>query len=358
MNTIERLDKIQSEYKQTLKEIKTIAQLNDWKTGYLGKNGELARILSSIGNLSLQEKKVVGQRANFLKKEIESLFLETLKKLQTSDYTKNIEKISDPTLPSISVLEGHTHPLYDTLYEISEIFVGLGFDIARGPEIETDYYNFEALNFPESHPAKEMQDTFYIKSSIVHTPHSVVDHKSLVADSLLLRTHTSPVQIRTMKGATPPFKFIAPGRVYRHEAIDASHSCVFHQVEGFCVDRETNLADLKDILEIFVCKFFEKNLSLRFRPSFFPFTEPSVEVDVLCLMCQGSGCSVCKNSGYLEMLGAGMIHPNVLKNCGHDPDIWQGYAFGLGVERFAMLKYGIDDMRLFYKNNIRFLKQF
>lgn len=351
MRITDDLNKIQAELRESPPDAQTVARLNDWKASYLGKNGKLAKILSSLGTLSAEEKKTAGKFANQIKKEIEDIYDAALKKLRAGDYEKNIEKVTDPTLPTVSVMKGSLHPLYDTLAEISDIFAGFGFDIARGPEIEDDYHNFEALNFPDAHPAKEMQDTFYIKQG-------TEDKSQRAEEKTLLRTHTSPVQIRVMKNAKPPFKFIAPGRVYRHEAIDSSHSCVFHQVEGFCVDKTTNLSDLKSVLELFIEMFFGKKLSIRFRPSFFPFTEPSVEVDMQCLMCMGKGCKVCKQSGHLEMLGAGMIHPNVLSNCGHNPDVWQGYAFGLGVERFAMLKHGIDDMRILYKNDLRFLRQF
>ncbi len=342
MKILVQLNRIREEYKESLEKVRTTAELNDWKASYLGKNGKLSVILSALKELSLEEKKAAGSSANEIKNEIEKFYASYLKKLASESYLKKIEKIGDPTLPSVFLLKGHPHPLYKTMREIIGIFVGFGFDIALGPEMEDEYHNFTALNFPESHPAKEMQDTFYVNSP----------------SGLLLRTHTSPVQIRVMANSSPPLKFIAPGRVYRHEAVDASHSCVFHQVEGFCVDKTANLSDLKSILEIFVCRFFKKKLKIRFRPSFFPFTEPSVEVDVECLMCGSAGCRVCKNSGYLEMLGAGMVHPNVLKNCGINPEEFQGYAFGLGVERFAMLKYNIDDMRLFYQNDIRFLRQF
>ncbi|MDI6757415.1 MAG: phenylalanine--tRNA ligase subunit alpha [Endomicrobiia bacterium] len=338
------LEKIKSEYAAAAKAAKSSAELGDWKAKYLGKKGELSSVMSSMGALGAEDKKVVGRIANEIKSAVEALYEEQLEAVHSSEYLARLGVVGDVTLPSVGVPRGRTHPLYDTLEEISSIFISLGFSVADGPEIEDDYHNFAALNFPDAHPAKEMQDTFYVSS---------------VGDKeMLLRTHTSPVQIRAMKSGKPPFKFIAPGRVYRHEAIDAAHSYVFHQVEGFCVDNKTNLADLKTVLEMFIEKYFGKRLPIRFRPSYFPFTEPSVEVDVECLVCSGAGCKACKNSGYIELLGAGMIHPNVLSNCGLDPNIWQGYAFGIGVERFAMQKYGVDDMRLFYKNEMRFLGQF
>ncbi|PKN01280.1 MAG: phenylalanine--tRNA ligase subunit alpha [Elusimicrobia bacterium HGW-Elusimicrobia-1] len=340
---IKSLEKIKSEYSAGADRAKSAAELADWKARYLGKKGELAAIMSSLGGLSVDDKKIAGRLANEIKTAVEEIYEKSIRSIHESEYIARLGAVSDLTLPSVGVPRGRTHPLSDTMEEISSIFVSLGFAVADGPEIEDDYHNFAALNFPDSHPAKEMQDTFYVSSE---------------GAEKLLRTHTSPVQIRSMKGGTPPFKFIAPGRVYRHEAVDATHSYVFHQVEGFCVDKKTNLADLKTVLETFIEKFFGKKSSVRFRPSYFPFTEPSVEVDVECLVCSGAGCKACKNSGFIELLGAGMIHPNVLSNCGLDPNVWQGYAFGIGVERFAMQKYGVDDMRLFYKNEMRFLRQF
>ncbi len=343
---------LQNEDSSSIKELlgaKTSEEVARWKASFIGKNSDFNRALSAIKELSIEKKKIAGRLANEIKEKVESLSAKRIEELHFGSYLKEAELPLnfDTTLPSSGIPSGRTHPLYDILEEICDIFIHLGFDVSRGPEIEDEYHNFTALNFPADHPAKEMQDTFYILK------------KPSVGDgSLLLRTHTSPVQIRTMKKGNPPFKFIAPGRVYRHEAIDASHSCVFHQVEGFCVDKKTTLADLKETLEIFFEKFFGRKTPIRFRPSFFPFTEPSVEVDVGCLVCGGSGCKACKNAGYIELLGAGMIHPNVLSNCAIEPSNWQGYAFGMGVERLAMQREGIDDIRLFYKNETRFLKQF
>jgi len=305
----------------------------------LGRKGELTEILRGLGALPPEIRREVGQQANALKVRIEAALearQQALRAALLDDLA--VREAIDITLPGRPIQRGSLHPITATLYEIVEIFQRLGFSVAEGPEVELDYYNFEALNIPKDHPARDMQDTFYI------------------TDDVVLRTHTSPVQIRVMEAQPPPVKIVAPGRVYRRDA-DPTHSPMFHQVEGLLVDYGVSFADLKATLQAFVDQFFGAGTRLRFRPSYFPFTEPSAEVDIGCVMCSGAGCRVCKGSGYLEILGAGMVDPEVFRGVGYDPEI-TGFAFGMGVERIAMLRYGIDDIRLFFENDLRFLQQF
>ncbi len=305
----------------------------------LGRSGELTGLLRSLGAVPAAERPRVGQQANQAKGEIEALITERLAALKRAERERALEaERLDLSLPGRRVPPGPVHPVTRVQDEIIEIFEGLGFSVAEGPEIETDYYNFSALNFPDDHPARDMQDTFHL------------------SPDTLLRTHTSPVQIRTMKARRPPVRFIFPGKVYRRDA-DITHSPMFHQVEGLAVDRHVTMADLKATLELFAQQMFGPRSRLRFRPSFFPFTEPSAEADVVCFLCGGVGCRVCKD-GWLEILGSGMVHPNVLRNVGYDPEEVTGWAFGMGVDRVAMLKYGIDDIRLLFENDLRFLGQF
>jgi phenylalanyl-tRNA synthetase alpha chain len=305
------------------------------KVRYLGKKSRLNEILRGLKDLPDEERRAVGTLANQVRDSLTALFDGAAGEVTTEAPPK-----FDYTLPGRPVTRGTRHILTRTMSEVIEIFYGMGFEIAEGPEIETDYYNFGALNFPPDHPARDMQDTFFI------------------TDEYLLRTHTSPVQIRVMEKRRPPVRVLAPGRVYRSEAINARSYCVFHQVEGFFVDTEVSFADLKGVLTAFAQEFFGADIKLRFRPSFFPFTEPSTEVDISCLLCGGKGCQLCKHEGWLEILGAGMIHPNVFAAVDYDPKVFSGYAFGMGVERIALLKHGINDIRLLYENDLRFLKQF
>ena len=305
----------------------------------LGRKGQLTEVLRSLGALSPEGRREIGRQANALKGNIESALQERHHVLRTALHDGLAARDAiDVTLPGRPVRRGSLHPLTATLYEIVAIFQHLGFAVAEGPEVELDYYNFEALNIPKDHPARDMQDTFY------------------VTDDVVLRTHTSPVQIRVMEAQPPPVRIVAPGRVYRRDA-DPTHSPMFHQVEGLLVDHGVSFADLKGTLQAFVDQFFGAGTRLRFRPSFFPFTEPSAEVDIACVMCKGTGCRVCKGSGFLEILGCGMVDPEVFRMVGYDPEI-TGFAFGMGVERVAMLRYGIDDIRLFFENDLRFLQQF
>ncbi|MFO8084470.1 MAG: phenylalanine--tRNA ligase subunit alpha [Desulfobacterales bacterium] len=304
---------------------------------YLGRKGKLTQFLRNISSLPPDKKPEAGKRANILKKRLEKEFKDALEKMETSEVQK-AESI-DVSLPGRPFSLGTFHPITQILREICDIFQKLGFDIAEGPEVESDYYNFEALNIPKNHPARDMQDTFYISENIV------------------LRTHTSPLQVRIMEKRTPPVRIVAPGKVYRCDS-DITHTPMFHQVEGLLVDRKVTFGDLKGILTAFVHQMFDENISLRFRPSFFPFTEPSAEVDILCVMCRGKGCRICSQTGWLEVLGSGMVHPAVFENVGYDTSQYSGFAFGMGVERITMLKFGIDDIRKFFENDYRFLRQF
>ncbi|MBQ1249118.1 MAG: phenylalanine--tRNA ligase subunit alpha [Selenomonadales bacterium] len=320
----------------------SLDMLNDLRVKYLGKKGSLTSILRGMGALSAEERPRIGQIVNEIRAELEGVIEAKGTELKEAELAARLasERI-DVTLPGRQPSEGHRHPLTLTLERIKEIFMQLGFTVAEGPEVEQDYYNFELLNLPKDHPARDMQDSFYI------------------TEEILLRTHTSPIQARTMQAANPndPVKIIAPGKVYRRD-YDATHSPMFTQVEGLLIDKNISFADLKGTLELFIHQMFGDNVGVRFRPSFFPFTEPSAEVDISCVICGGKGCRVCKGTGWLEILGSGMVHPNVLKMNNFDPEKVSGFAFGMGVERIAMLLYGIDDLRLFYDNDLRFLRQF
>ncbi len=318
---------------------RSTSDLEQVRVRVLGRSGELTGLLRSLGGIPASERPRIGQEANLAKAEIERQIADRLSALKQAEREVALAADKpDLTLPGRRIAPGAVHPVTRVQDEIIEIFEGLGFSVAEGPEVETDYFNFSALNFPDDHPARDMQDTFHL------------------SPDTLLRTHTSPVQIRTMKAQRPPVRVICPGRVYRRDA-DVTHSPMFHQVEGLAVDRHVTMADLKATLELFAQQMFGPRSRLRFRPSFFPFTEPSAEADVLCFLCGGTGCRVCKD-GWLEILGSGMVHPNVLRNVGYDPEEVTGWAFGMGVDRVAMLKYGIDDIRLLFESDLRFLQQF
>jgi phenylalanyl-tRNA synthetase alpha chain len=337
-----RVDAIAGEAREAIERADSSADLEALRVRFLGRQGALTLLLRSLGTLPAEERPAVGAAANEAKRELEALLESRLAAAADRERRRQrAERRLDLTLPGRRPPQGAVHPLSRTHDEIVAIFVGLGFSVAEGPEIETDFYNFEALNIPKDHPARDMQDTFY------------------VAEATLLRTHTSPVQIRALRAAKGevPVKTITPGRVYRRDVPDASHSPVFHQVEGLAVDRHITMADLKGTLALFAREMFGPGSTIRFRPSFFPFTEPSAEVDVRCFMCGGTGCRAC-GDGWLEILGCGMVHPQVLRNGGYDPEEVTGWAFGMGIERIAMLKYGVDDLRLFFDNDLRFLRQF
>lgn len=316
------------------------ADVEDIRVRYLGKKGALTEQLKNLGKLSAEDRPRAGAIVNQAKEALQEKLGTRKQQLETSARDNQLlREIIDVTMPGRGVHQGGPHPITRTLERLENLFTRMGFAVAEGPEIEDDYHNFEALNIPANHPSRAMHDTFYFDA-----------HR-------LLRTHTSPVQIRYMKQHKPPLRIIAPGRVYRCDS-DVTHTPMFHQIEGLMVDKDVSFADLKGILEDFLMQFFEKSLKLRFRPSYFPFTEPSAEVDISCVICGAKGCRVCKNTGWLEVLGCGMVHPEVFRHVGIDSERWTGFAFGLGVERLAMLRYGVSDLRLFYENDLRFLQQF
>jgi phenylalanyl-tRNA synthetase alpha chain len=331
------LQSLKSEALAGLEQIDQIAGLEEFRVKYLGRKGEFAGLMKQLGQVDPAERPRLGQLANSVKQDIESAYEQRQAALEAGQGP--VAPLCDLSLPGRVVPVGRLHPVTQIMNEVCGIFEGLGFAVAEGPDVETDFYNFEALNIPPHHPARDMHDTFY------------------VSESVLLRTHTSPMQIRTMENQTPPLRMIAPGKVYRCDS-DVTHTPMFHQVEGFLVDRKVSFADLKGVLSVFISRMFSADTPIRFRPSFFPFTEPSAEVDIGCVICHGSGCRVCKQTGWLEILGAGMIDPEVFKKVGYDPEVYTGFAFGLGIERIAMLKYGINDIRLYYENDLRFLSQF
>lgn len=335
------LEQIRKTALEVLSAAGDVKAMDDIRVRFLGKKGELTAILKQMGGLTAEERPVIGQLANearaFIEEHIEA---RTAELKATAAAVRLKTETIDVTMPGTRRPLGKQHPLNLVLDEVKDIFMGMGFDIAQGPEVEYDYYNFEALNIPKNHPARDTQDTFYINENI------------------LLRTQTSPVQIRAMEQRKPPIRIIAPGRVYRSDAVDATHSPLFHQIEGLVVDKGVTMADLKGTLEIFVKKLYGENSVVRFRPHHFPFTEPSAELDVQCFSCQGEGCRLCKGEGWIEILGCGMVHPKVLSICGIDPEEYSGFAFGMGLERIVMRRFNIDDLRLFYENDLRFLNQF
>ncbi len=331
------IDHIQSEALAALAAADTPEDINTLSVRYLGRKGAVTRFLRHISSLPADERPTAGKRANKIKKALEAAFAEAAARLALDESVSGTG--IDVSLPGRTAVRGTMHPVTLIMRQICDIFSRMGFSVAEGPEIETDYYNFEALNFPKDHPARDMQDTFF------------------VSDDIVLRTHTSPLQVRVMEKQSPPVRTVAPGKVFRCDS-DLTHTPMFHQVEGLMVDENVSFGDLKGILTVFVHQMFDDQTSVRFRPSFFPFTEPSAEVDILCVMCRGKGCRVCSHTGWLEVLGSGMVHPAVLENVGYDTRRYTGFAFGMGVERMAMLKYGIDDIRKFFENDIRFLTQF
>ena len=336
----EELEKLRDEVITSISRASTEKELSEIRVGVLGRKGSLTQLLKQLGTLSESERREVGKLANLVKESTEAKIEEALSGIQERERSAALEKEKiDVTLPGRRVPVGRRHPLTQILDEIIDIFSRLGFEVAEGPEVELDYYNFEALNIPKGHPAREMQATFFI------------------SDEVVLRTHTSPMEVRTMEKHPPPVRIISPGPAYRRDS-DPTHSPMFHQVEGLLVDKGITFADLKGVLTVFVHQMFGRETRLRFRPSFFPFTEPSAEIDIECIICGGKGCGVCSNTGWLEILGSGMTDPAVFGFVDYDPEEVTGFAFGMGVERIAMLKYGINDIRLFYTNDLRFLRQF
>ena len=333
----EELEKLEQQALKALEGADGLLAVSLLRSRYLGRKGAVTQCLRNISTLPPAQRPEIGRLANEVKTRLEAAFSKAMEALEADRHRP--EGRLDVTLPGRPLPRGRLHPITQITYEICEIFLRLGFDIAEGPDVELDYYNFEALNIPKDHPARDMQDTFYI------------------SDNVVLRTHTSPIQVRVMEKQSPPVRIIAPGKAYRVDS-DISHTPMFHQVEGLMVGENISLGDLKGILTTFVHQMFDKETSLRFRPSFFPFTEPSAEVDIRCVICRGKGCRVCSHTGWLEVLGAGMVHPAVFEMVNYDTDRYTGFAFGMGIERIAMLKYGIDDIRKFYENDIRFLQQF
>ncbi len=336
----ETLQELQKQAEEELASAKTEEELQNLKIKYLGRKGLLTKLLRDIGNIPPAERPLFGKRCNEIKDSLSAQIEDALKKKAAAEREAALSRDKiDVTLPGRGVRPGKLHPITQICNEICMIFAGFGFSVVEGPEIELDYYNFEALNIPQNHPARDTQDTFYVKENIV------------------LRTHTSPVQVRTMERQRPPLRILSPGRVYRRDS-DISHTPMFNQIEGLMVDRGIRFSDLKGLLAAFLREMFGSDIELRFRPSFFPFTEPSAEVDIKCVMCCGGGCRVCGQGGWLEILGSGMVDPAVFPNVGYDPEEFSGFAFGLGLERIAMLKYGVSDIRMFFENDKRFLEQF
>jgi len=335
------LENIRNQAIQALEAASDIAAVEQLRVQFLGKKGMLTAILKQMGSLSPEERPVIGQLANEIRAYIEDLIATRKEELSRELLAKRLEAEKvDVTMPGRKSPIGNRHPLNIVLEEVEEIFLGMGFEVVEGPEVEYDYYNFEALNMPKTHPSRDTQDTFYISEDIV------------------LRTQTSPVQVRTMEQRKPPIRILSPGRVYRSDAVDATHSPLFHQIEGLVVDKGITMADLKGTLAAFTQSLYGPEAKVRFRPHHFAYTEPSAEMDFMCYACKGAGCRLCKGEGWIELLGCGMVHPKVLENCGIDPTVYSGFAFGIGLERIAMRRFAINDLRLFYENDLRFLRQF
>ena len=337
----DRLEAIKAAALAKINEADVLTSLNDVKVSVLGKKGELTQVLKGMKDVAPEDRPKVGQMVNEARQAIETALEEKSKKINQSLRAEKMKRETiDVTLPGIKKIDGHRHPNQIALEDLERVFIGMGYEIVEGPEVEYDKYNFELLNIPANHPAKDEQDTFYI------------------TDNILLRTQTSSVQVHVMENQKPPIRVISPGRVYRSDAVDATHSPLFHQIEGLVVDKGITMADLKGTLELLMQRLYGDDCKIRLRPHHFPFTEPSAEVDVMCFQCHGKGCRMCKGEGYIELLGAGMVHPKVLEGCGIDSSVYSGFAFGLGLERIAMRRYNIGDMRLLYENDYRFLEQF
>jgi len=342
LSILDKLEEISKEGQKEVSSASSLEGLEAARVSFLGKKGKITVILKSLGDLSLEDRPAIGKKANEVRRSIENTISKRKEELESKALEQKLEEeVIDITLPGRCFFTGKKHLITQIVDEITDTFIGLGYRVAEGPEVETEYYNFDALNTPADHPARSLMDTLYTQK-----------------DGVLLRTHTSPVQIRIMEKTLPPVYIIAPGKAYRRDVPDPSHSPMFHQVEGLAVDKNITFGDLKGTLEVFAKKMFGADRKIRLRPHFFPFTEPSAEVDVSCIMCDGKGCRVCSGVGWLEILGAGMVDPNVLSGVGYDPEEVSGFAFGMGVERIAMLKYGVNDIRLFFENDMRFLAQF
>ena len=337
----EKLEQIQQVFDDKIKSVDSLADIDALRVAYLGKKGELTSVLRGMGALSAEERPVIGQLANVVRNHIEEQIATKTSEIKALDTQRKLaSQAIDVTMPSGFERQGTLHPINVVSDEMKDLFIGMGYTVADGPEVEFDYYNFEALNIPDSHPARDTQDTFYI------------------IDNILLRSQTSSVQVRVMETSKPPIKIICPGKVYRADNVDATHSPIFHQIEGLVVDKGVTMGDLKGTLEVFAKHMFGENTKIRLRPHHFPFTEPSAEVDVSCWTCGGKGCKMCKGEGWIEVLGCGMVHPDVLRRCNIDPEVYSGFAFGIGVERTAMARFGITDMRHLFEGDMRFLSQF
>lgn len=337
----EKLEQIQQVFDDKIKSVDSLADIDALRVAYLGKKGELTSVLRGMGALSAEERPVIGQLANVVRNHIEEQIATKTSEIKALDTQRKLAfQAIDVTMPSGFERQGTLHPINVVSDEMKDLFIGMGYTVADGPEVEFDYYNFEALNIPDSHPARDTQDTFYI------------------IDNMLLRSQTSSVQVRVMETSKPPIKIICPGKVYRADNVDATHSPIFHQIEGLVVDKGVTMGDLKGTLEVFAKHMFGENTKIRLRPHHFPFTEPSAEVDVSCWTCGGKGCKMCKGEGWIEVLGCGMVHPDVLRRCNIDPEVYSGFAFGIGVERTAMARFGITDMRHLFEGDMRFLSQF
>lgn len=341
MDINEKLENIREAVKQAICEVHTLEELEQLRILFMGKKGELTTIMKSLRELTPEERPIIGAKVNEIRSRVMDILEEKQRALtDTQKATRMKNETLDVTMPGFIYPKGKLHPLTQTMMEIRDIFIGMGFEVKEGPEIEWSKYNFDMLNIPEDHPARDMQDSFYIQ------------------DDMVLRTHTSPVQIRTMAEQKPPIRMICPGRVFRADDVDATHSPIFNQIEGLVIDKNITMGDLMGTLEVFIKELYGSKVKLRFRPSYFPFTEPSTEVDISCTVCGGVGCRVCKHTGWIELLGSGMVHPNVLRMSGIDPEEYSGFAFGCGIDRITNMKYGITDIRLLYENDIRFLDEF
>ncbi|MBI4706773.1 MAG: phenylalanine--tRNA ligase subunit alpha [Candidatus Omnitrophica bacterium] len=352
------INTLKTQIESEILQVNSTEELEAFRAKYLGRKGALAELTGMIPQLPVEQRSGLGQQVNALKNNLQALITERQNKLSGVSAQQNVLVNCDIGMPGIAQDLGRLHPITQIIEEINAVFVNMGFVVADGPEVETEFNNFTGLNIPLDHPSRDAFDTFYIKPLVRNSEIQATGDRRPATGGLLLRSHTSPVQVRAMKSRKPPLAVIVPGRVYRPDAVDASHLFMFHQIEGFMVDTNVTFSGLKGILETFAKEVFGEEIKMRFRPHFFPFTEPSAEVDISCIICKGKGCSVCGRKGWLEILGAGMIHPNVFKQVGYDPKKYSGFAFGMGIERIAMLKYGINDIRLFFENDLRFLKQF
>jgi phenylalanyl-tRNA synthetase alpha chain len=359
MATLPAVESLRKEIQSPVQRIKTLDDLEKFRIAWLGRSGKLTLLLKKLSELPLEKRKTLGKEYNEFKTELDGQLTDREKTLQNAKRAQDLEKDAlDPTLPGVPHPYGTIHPLTRVMNDLVGIFRAMGFVVAEGPEIESEFNNFDALNIPANHPARDMHDTFYLNVVRQQLALPNLEGEASRKEPTLLRTHTSPVQIRVMQNYPPPIAIVVPGRVYRHEAMDATHLAVFHQLEGLLVDTDVSFSDLKGTLSRFAQQFYGNSIRTRFRPSFFPFTEPSAEMDISCSACGGSGCSICKYSGWIEIMGAGMVHPNVLSAVNIDPERFSGFAFGMGIERLAMIKYGVNDLRQFYENDLRFLQQF